>query len=87
MPLTCEKPLKFPITKSGVYLNIKTNTLEYWFFLQGKKAKVGECRNDLSAEMKRTWEREVIRQLQKMLVDTLGAKPLILTGNGKSALN
>lgn len=81
-PLNYKKPFQFPVKKSGVYLNREQGRLEYWFALNGKKAKIGECRVDTSETAKKMWEEETNRQIKKMIIDKIGAKPLILRSHG-----
>lgn len=79
--------MTYPVTKNGVYKNPKDGSLEYHFVFGGKTAKVGACRADISIAMKKQWEQECIRQIQQLLVDKFGAKPIILNSRGKPSNN
>ncbi len=77
-PSSVFKPLSYPVTQNGVYLNPHSNKLEFWFVLEGLGAKVGECAMRFSKEFKANWEADVRRQIRQLLVKRFGAKIVTL---------
>lgn len=81
--------LPFPVTRTGTYFNQATGRYEFWFKLNDGKAKLGECKRDLPAEVIKAWRAETMAGLQgrvfKAIAEgTLKVDPKVALGTARS---